>query len=66
MRLKTLFPALLVVFALVAAPVFAEDKPAPDKPADDGIVMWLNDLQSDEVAERIAALASPSPQAGLT
>ena len=38
MRLKTLFPALLVVFALVAAPVFAEDKPAPDKPADDGPV----------------------------
>lgn len=30
------------------------------KPADDGIVMWLTDLQGDEVAERLVALA-PNP-----
>ncbi|MEM7140842.1 MAG: ribosomal protein S18-alanine N-acetyltransferase [Actinomycetota bacterium] len=27
-------------------------------PSDDGIVMWLNDLQHDEVGERIAAIAT--------
>ena len=31
-------------------------------PADDGIVMWLTDLQGDEAADRIAAIAAAHPQ----